>query len=256
MLDVGGGSAAEGAILQMYHRNGMQPQNFKLTFDKNSGYYTIRASYVDKYVSAQNNGTDDRTRIVLNSWNGSCGQYWKIVKKDNGTYNIFNKCSDKALDVNGGFVYLGNTVQLWTNNNLGPQEWKFENTSSVMRPLDDGVYSIASVLRSNYMLDVSGGIYTNGRNIQMWQRNNLQPQMFRITRSNHTMAINILTSPAHAQQTERMFSYGLGLVPVHNIGRLCQLKLVRIIFSTNVRVSHSMLAVDAQRLALMFKSGK
>ena len=180
MLDVGGGSAAEGAILQMYQRNGMQPQNFKLTFDKNSGYYTIRASYVDKYVSAQNNGTDDRTRIVLNSWNGSCGQYWKIVKKDNGTYNIFNKCSDKALDVNGGFVYLGNTVQLWTNNNLAPQEWKFENTSSVMRPLDDGVYSIASVLRSNYMLDVSGGIYTNGRNIQMWQRNNLQPQMFRI----------------------------------------------------------------------------
>ena len=75
---------------------------------------------------------------------------------------------------------MGNTVQLWTNNNLGPQEWKFENTSSVMRPLDDGVYSIASVLRSNYMLDVSGGIYTNGRNIQMWQRNNLQPQMFRI----------------------------------------------------------------------------
>ena len=180
MLDVSGGLTAENSILQMYQRNGMSPQNFKLSFDKTTGYYTIKASYTDKYVSAKDDGTANFTRIVLHSWTGSCGQYWKIVKKENGNYNIYNKCSEKALDVHNGIIKLNGVVQLYQNNNLAPQEWKFENTSSVMRPLDDGVYSIASVLRSNYMLDVSGGIYTNGRNIQMWQRNNLQPQMFRI----------------------------------------------------------------------------
>lgn len=180
MLDVSGGSTAENSILQMYQRNGMSPQNFKLSFDKTTGYYTIKASYTDKYVSAKDDGADNYTKIVLHSLTGSCGQYWKIVKKENSNYNIYNKCSEKALDVHNGIVKLNGVVQLYQNNNLAPQEWKFENTSSIMRPLDDGVYSIASVLRSNYMLDVSGGIYTNGRNIQMWQRNNLQPQMFRI----------------------------------------------------------------------------
>jgi hypothetical protein len=180
MLDVSGGSTAENSILQMYQRNGMSPQNFKLSFDKTTGYYTIKASYTDKYVSAKDDGADNYTRIILHSWTGSCGQYWKIVKKENGNYNIYNKCSEKALDVHNGIIKLNGVVQLYQNNNLAPQEWKFENTSSVMRPLDDGVYSIASILKSNYMLDVSGGIYVNGRNIQMWPRNNLQPQMFRV----------------------------------------------------------------------------
>lgn len=47
--------------------------------------------------------------------------------------------------------------------------------------LADGVYTISSVLNSNYVLDVSNGSIANGANIQLYQSNGTQAQSFKVT---------------------------------------------------------------------------
>ena len=179
LLDVKGGKSVDGTPIQLYVRNGLQPQVFDITYDNKVGYYKIKSALTDKYVGLRDNKTDDRTVIELSSWKANCGQYWLISKKSNGNYNILSKCSaNKALDVKGGKVELSNPAQLYTVNNLKPQEWSFEDVQKKSQIINNGTYSIASVLKSNYMIDVTSGSYTDGRNIQMYSRNNNNAQNF------------------------------------------------------------------------------
>lgn len=53
-------------------------------------------------------------------------------------------------------------------------------------------YYIASALNTNQVLDVSGGSHRNGANIQLYQRNGTDAQLFKIVRSSEEGYYNII----------------------------------------------------------------
>lgn len=67
---------------------------------------------------------------------------------------------------------------------------KFEVKALTIDPSD--YYYIASALDTNQVLDVSGGSHRNGANIQLYQKNGTDAQLFKIVRSSEEGYLNII----------------------------------------------------------------
>ncbi|MBD2249520.1 RICIN domain-containing protein [Nostoc sp. FACHB-888] len=77
-------------------------------------------------LEAKGAGTTDGTLVQQNSWNGGCGQLWKIELLDDGSYKVRSACSDKVLDVTDASQDDGALIHLWSSWNGTNQQWTFE----------------------------------------------------------------------------------------------------------------------------------
>jgi hypothetical protein len=88
----------------------------------------------------------------------------------NGTYKIFARHSDKALDVLNNGTANGSNVQQYTNNTCVCQNW-------TLAYQNNGSYSITGV-GSGKMLEVTSNSTADGANVQIWTSNNGNNQRF------------------------------------------------------------------------------
>lgn len=87
--------------------------------------------------------------------------YYSIKPTHNTTYAINGNLKDGAL-------VSGNNVTLWTG--LGDNsKWKFIKNN-------DGSYQIESKMNSNLVLDINGGKFENGTNVQVYTKNSSAAQ--------------------------------------------------------------------------------
>ena len=110
-------------------------------------------------------------------------QQWIIKEAGDEYYYIISRCNGLYIDVPGGSTENNPQIQMYEGNGTNAQKFKFEKINEKVegeKVLEDGVYKINTALNEFKCIDVSGGYYDNGVNVQIWDRSNVQQQKFQL----------------------------------------------------------------------------
>ena len=183
VLDISGGSESNGANLQIYSENNSIAQKFIIRHIGDNIYEVENLKSV-KELDVAGGGTGDGTNVWQYGSNSSCAQRWRIEEAGDGNYSFVSTCSGKYLDVAGGGTSSGTNVQIYTGNGTSSQRFGLSEValapSSQQLVLNDN-YVIQSALNTLKVLDISGGSFDNGANLQIYSRNNTPAQTFKLT---------------------------------------------------------------------------
>ena len=125
-IDIFGGSTNVGANVGVWTTHKGPNQQFKVTYDSKSGYYTIYNEAAKQNLDIAGAIATDSTNLQIWSTNSSCAQKWDITEISNGYYRIASACNASySLDISGASNRIGANVLLWSNHNGGNQQWKF-----------------------------------------------------------------------------------------------------------------------------------
>lgn len=190
VLDIAGGSKANGGNVQIYQGNGTAAQQFKLSYDKKTGYYTITNVQSGRVLDVSGGKAANGRNVQQYGSNGTIAQRWIITGSASKGYTIASAI-DKSyvLDIAGGSKKNGANVQLYKSNNTNAQKFVFNAVKSPAQPptttesrtIADGVYVIETGLSSARCLDISAGSTQNGANVQIYAKNKTVAQKFRVS---------------------------------------------------------------------------
>lgn len=147
--------------------------------DVGKGYYEIKLVHSNKALDVPGASGNLEIKIQQYSPNGTDAQKWIIKANENGTCSIVSKCNDLYLDLPGGSVNVGNEVQTYSGNGTLAQQFIIEKTEP--RAIEEGVYEIETSLGNDMVLDISGGSTSNNANVQLWKKDNVLQQKFKIS---------------------------------------------------------------------------
>lgn len=123
VLDVSGGSSANGANVQLYQSNGTNAQRWQVTHDS-KGYVTLTNVGSGKVLDVNGASTADGANVQQYASNGTWAQKWITIKNADGSYTFYSGLHDrKVLDVYGGATSNGANVQLYEDNGTKAQRW-------------------------------------------------------------------------------------------------------------------------------------
>ncbi len=148
------------------------------------GYYSIKSSIDNNFVlDVRNNDKVNGTIVQMHESNGTDAQKWYIKDAGNGYYYIIAKSSYKYLDIDNANTANGTKVQIYSGNKTNAQKFKLTPTNVseeniVTHTYDEGYYTINSKLNNNMVLDVAGGVKTNGTNVQLYGSNGTNAQIW------------------------------------------------------------------------------
>lgn len=157
----------------------------------NGNYYINVRSKVASSVDIPGGSAADSTAIQLYSGNSSKAQQFAFTRQSDGSYEIVNVNSGKALDVRNGVVENNAVVQQYSRNNSQAQRWFIRDSGAG--------YYLQSAL-GNWVLDLSGGNTANGAAIRLYAPNGTAPQLFVVSSSDASIATGvsmIITSVAN-----------------------------------------------------------
>ena len=123
VLDVNGGSTADGAAVIQWTWGGGNNQQWQLV-DQGGGYYRIQNRNSGKPADVNGGSTANGATVIQWGWNGGANQQWQIVDNGNGYYRILNRNSGQAMDVNAGSTANGASVIQWPWNAGNNQQWQ------------------------------------------------------------------------------------------------------------------------------------
>lgn len=191
VVDVSGGSAANGANIQIYASNNTAAQRWviKNTLNSNgqpTGYVTISHAGTSSVLDVTGGGKKSGTNVQQYAVNGTAAQRWIPVKQANGSFVFYSGLGrNLVLDVSGGSVSNGANVQIWTANGSAAQRFiaidANPHVAAGTQSVADGMYQINSVSDSSTCLDVSGGSVSNGARIQTYATNGTLAQCFKLS---------------------------------------------------------------------------
>ena len=157
----------------------------------NGNYYINVRSKVASSVDIPGGSAADSTAIQLYSGNSSKAQQFTFTRQSDGSYEIVNVNSGKALDVRNGVAENNAIVQQYSRNNSQAQRWFIRDSGAG--------YYLQSAL-GNWVLDLSGGNTANGAAIRLYAPNGTAPQLFVVSSSDVNIATGvsmIITSVAN-----------------------------------------------------------
>jgi lipoprotein-anchoring transpeptidase ErfK/SrfK len=192
VLEVSGGSSNDCAYIQIFTLSMTSRQRFDVSFDNQTGYYTIRNSSSGKPLDVPGASTAIGTRVWQYSSNGTNAQKW-IITEDPlrpGAYILTSALSSPSqklvLDISGARNVDGNNVTIYTANGTAAQSFVFLPEVFLSDPgdylLDDGFYTINSTLPGGFVLDISGASEADGAALQLYTPNNTLAQVFQFKR--------------------------------------------------------------------------
>lgn len=157
----------------------------------NGNYYINVRSKVASSVDIPGGSAADSTAIQLYSGNSSKAQQFTFTRQSDGSYEIVNVNSGKALDVRNGVAENNAIVQQYSRNNSQAQRWFIRDSGTG--------YYLQSAL-GNWVLDLSGGNTANGAAIRLYAPNGTASQLFVVSSSDVNIATGvsmIITSVAN-----------------------------------------------------------
>ena len=157
----------------------------------NGNYYINVRSKVASSVDIPGGSAADSTAIQLYSGNSSKAQQFTFTRQSDGSYEIVNVNSGKALDVRNGVAENNAIVQQYSRNNSQAQRWFIRDSGAG--------YYLQSAL-GNWVLDLSGGNTANGAAIRLYTTNGTASQLFVVSSSDVNIATGvsmIITSVAN-----------------------------------------------------------
>jgi len=140
----------------------------------NGNYYINVRSKVASSVDIPGGSAADSTAIQLYSGNSSKAQQFTFTRQSDGSYEIVNVNSGKALDVRNGVAENNAVVQQYSRNNSQAQRWFIRDSGAG--------YYLQSAL-GNWVLDLSGGNTANGAAIRLYAPNGTASQLFVVSSS-------------------------------------------------------------------------
>ena len=162
--------------------NCFDPQKFK--FIKNSdGTYYIQNPKTKDYIEVAGGKTGTaQIGLHLSSKQNSYAQKFFIGKNSNGTITFYTN-NGLAFEMSSE----KNNMSLWINNanSKDTQQFKLRKTDDYMAVNFDTSFDICVVLQNNQKkaLDVYGGKTANGTNVDLYDLNKSDAQIFRFTRN-------------------------------------------------------------------------
>lgn len=184
VLDIAGGSSKNDANLQLWERDKVPQQQFRLKYDEKEKAYTISPTHSNKVLDVQSSGQNNGTNVGQYQSNNTLAQKWIIKQTSDGYYYIISKCNYLYLDIAGAGTQNGTNIQVYDGNGTNAQKFKFVLANSNIvgeKVIENGVYKIHSSINYNKVIDIQGGYYNNGANVQLWEKDNVQQQKFEIT---------------------------------------------------------------------------
>ena len=191
VVDVSGGSASNGANMQIYASNNTAAQRWviKNVLDSNgqpTGYVTIAHAGTSSVLDVTGGGKKSGNNVQQYAVNGTAAQRWIPVKQANGSFVFYSGLGrNLVLDVNGGSVSNGSNVQIWVANGSAAQRFiaidAHPHVEAGSQTVADGMYQINSVSDSSKCLDVTGGSVSNGARIQTYAINGTMAQCFKLS---------------------------------------------------------------------------
>ena len=118
-------------------------------------------------------GLSDGSVVYQSVLKGSPDQLWRATRIANGSYEIYNGASGKALDVIGGSESNGALIQQYKYLGYENQQWDLE-------PVGNAYYKIVN-RQSGKVLDVPGGSLIDGSYVQQWDFNGSKQQLWVLT---------------------------------------------------------------------------
>ena len=148
----------------------------------NGNYYINVRSKVASSVDIPGGSAADSTAIQLYSGNSSKAQQFTFTRQSDGSYEIVNVNSGKALDVRNGVAENNAVVQQYSRNNSQAQRWFIRDSGAG--------YYLQSAL-GNWVLDLSGGNTANGAAIRLYEPNGTASQLFVVSSSDVNIATGV-----------------------------------------------------------------
>lgn len=123
VMDVSGGSSANGANVQLYVGNGTNAQRWRISHDK-SGYVVLTNVGSGKVLDVYGGSTANGVNIQQYVLNGSWAQKWIAIKNGDGTVTLHSGAAEGfVVDVVNGLAVNSANVQLYTGNSTKAQKW-------------------------------------------------------------------------------------------------------------------------------------
>lgn len=177
VLDIRGGSKANGAVVQQYQQNNSDAQKWQFVDAGNGAFYI--QSKLGTVLDCPGGKTAAGTKLQTYALNHSKAQKWQLdttidpAVKDiaEGTYQITGSGTDKVLSLSRMLNDNSAKVSLYSSTYSRANEFKLTKTQ-------DGWYYIANAY-SNKVLDIAGGSLKNGVQLQQYSKNNSEAQQFR-----------------------------------------------------------------------------
>lgn len=148
----------------------------------NGNYYINVRSKVASSVDIPGGSAADSTAIQLYSGNSSKAQQFTFARQSDGSYEIVNVNSGKALDVRNGVAENNAIVQQYSRNNSQAQRWFIRDSGAG--------YYLQSAL-GNWVLDLSGGNTANGAAIRLYTPNGTASQLFVVSSSDVSITTGV-----------------------------------------------------------------
>lgn len=187
VLDVTGGSASNGANVQIYQSNTTAAQRWRVSHD-DDGYLTITNVKSGKVLDVSAGSTCLGTNVQQYTACGDANyaQKWIAVPNGDGSVRLLSAVwQQRTLDVAGGSLNSQTNVQLYTSNGTAAQRFSFIATNPAsVDPCDDilkdkGWCVISPSANGAVALDVAGGSLKNGGNVQTYSCNSTLSQLFK-----------------------------------------------------------------------------
>ncbi len=209
VLDVSGGSTANGAAIQIYASNKTDAQVWTVSHDS-KGYVTITHAASGKALDVSGAKASAGARVQLYASNGTWAQKWIAVKGEDGSVTFLSALdSSLAIDVKSGSSANGTLVWLYDANDTKAQKWTYEAAQTQRMRLDalakenaevlaDGTYGVRSDLSLKLVLDVSAGSSQNGAKVQTYTPNDTKAQQWLVVHdtTGYVTFINVGSSKA------------------------------------------------------------
>lgn len=191
VVDVSGGSAANGANIQIYASNNTDAQRWTIknilgSDGQPTGYVTIAHAETSMALDVSGGSKKAGANVQQYGANGTAAQRWIPVKQVNGSFVFYSGLGrNLVLDVSGGSVSNGGNVQIWSANGSAAQRFIAINANPHVeagtQTVADGMYQINSVSDPSKCLDVAGGSTSNGARVQTYSANGTLAQCFKLS---------------------------------------------------------------------------
>ncbi|CAF1365398.1 unnamed protein product [Rotaria sp. Silwood1] len=144
-----------------------------------SATFQIVHAKSQKVLDIYAGGKHSEANVTIYEAHHGQNQRWGIFNNEDGTVQIINPISGKALDVNRGDTAntpAGTNVQIYDVNGSNAQKWR-------IKPIERGLCKLLHAC-SGMALNVKDGGVSNATNVEVWRENDSDAQKWEIRRIN------------------------------------------------------------------------
>lgn len=167
----------------------------------NGTYYINSYAKYSSSIDIPGGSTSNGAKTQLYSWNNSQAQQFRFTRQNDGSYEIVNVKSGKALDVYNAEAKNFAVVQQFSRNGTVAQRWFLRDAGSY--------YYLQSAL-GNWVLDLTGGNTSNGTAAALYTPNQSAAQRFTLASANTAIPTGANTWIANVRDHNMVFDISGG----------------------------------------------